>query len=106
MRLRAEQAAEKVEETKVRIKKGQLIVDKGEIISREDFVLLDGFGLSRRQINWRGLGLSVIVVGSVVGVFCFIIWRLHRTDALKRPDFTLLVECQCAAAGSFSDSLY
>ncbi len=83
MRLRAEQAAEQVEDTVVSIKKGELIVDKGEIISREDFVLLDNFGLSRRGINWQGLGLSVIVVGTVVGVFGLIVWRLHLPMRLR-----------------------
>ncbi len=83
MRLRAEQAAEKVEDTVVSIKKGELIVDKGEKISREDFVLLDNFGLSRRGINWQGLGLSVIVVGTVVGVFGLIVWRGHRPMRLR-----------------------
>ena len=78
MKRKAEQAAETVEETIVTAKKGQLIVDQGETISWQDFVLLDGFGLSRRGINWQGLGISIAVVGSAVGIFWLAVWLVHR----------------------------
>lgn len=64
-----EQAAAAVQPVFVLVKKGQVIVKAGERISQTHFVLLDHFGLSRRQINWRILlGLSVIVTGAV-GIF-------------------------------------
>ncbi len=79
MKREAETAAERIEETIVTVKKGQLIVDQGETITWEDFVLLDGFGLSRRGINWQGLGISIAFVGSAVGIFWLAVWLVHRS---------------------------
>lgn len=64
-----EQAAAAVKPVLVEIQKDEVIVAKGEAISQADFVLLDHFSLSQRQINWWGLTwLSAIALGAV-GIF-------------------------------------
>ena len=63
-----EQAAAAVQPVLVSAKKGEVIVKQGERISQTDFILLDYFGLSRRQINWWGLASFGGVVTVAVGV--------------------------------------
>ena len=75
---RAEQAAQAVKPVIVTINQGELIVAAGEIISQENFVVLDGFGLSRRGINWLGLGISALVVTGAVTIFAVVIRFVYR----------------------------
>lgn len=75
---RAAQAAEAVQPEMVAIKQGEIIVQAGEKITQKDFVLLDNFKLSRRGINWEGLGISSILVIGAVGLFCLMENRVHR----------------------------
>ncbi|MBC1192516.1 MAG: HDIG domain-containing protein [Microcystis sp. M_OC_Ca_00000000_S217Cul] len=67
---------------------GQIIVKAGETITQAQFVLIDGFGLSERGINWMGLGSTAILVTSAIGTFCLVSQRLHRP--LRHRDFLLL----------------
>ncbi|HAC65236.1 MAG TPA: hypothetical protein DCF68_17335, partial [Cyanothece sp. UBA12306] len=85
---RAEQAAEAVEPVIVEIKRHDVIVKGGKVITQEEFVLLDSFGLSRRGINWLGLGITVILVGGGVSIFCVINRQIHRP--MRRRDHLLL----------------
>lgn len=85
---RAEEAAKAIEPFYVEIKQGEVIVKEEAKISQEDFVLLDGFGLSRRGIDWQGLGLSAILVSGSVVISCLVVRRLHRP--LRRRDYLLL----------------
>lgn len=85
---RAEQAAQAIKPVIVEIKKGEVIVGEGDVITQEDFVLLDGFGLSRRGINWIGLGLSGILVSSAAGLLCLVGKQVHRP--IRRRDVLLL----------------
>lgn len=85
---RAEQAAQAVQSVIVEIKQGDVIVKQGETITQENFVLLDSFGLSRRGINWLGLGVSGILVATGVTVFCVVTRRVHRP--MRRRDHFLL----------------
>lgn len=84
----AKQASEAVETAFVEIQKHEVIVEAGEKISQETFVLLDGFGLSQRTVNWLGLGKSAILVTSGVLIFCFVSKRVH--SASRRRDHILL----------------
>nr|MBE9186026.1 hypothetical protein [Microcoleus sp. LEGE 07076] len=52
----AELAAQKVKPVTIAVEQGEIIVAEGKEISQQDFVLLDYFGLSRRGVNWLGLG--------------------------------------------------
>ena len=76
-RQQAEQAASAVEPVMVGVRQGEVIVQAGEVINQQDFVLLDYFSLSRREINWLGLiQLGGIVIGAV-GVFGVVERRFH-----------------------------
>lgn len=88
-KLRAEQAAQAVEEVVVEIRRGEVIVQSGERISQADFVLLDYFGLSRRRINWWGiLGFSALIGGAVT-IFLLVEQRFH--SELRRRDYCLVL---------------
>jgi cyclic-di-AMP phosphodiesterase PgpH len=84
----AKRAAEATEPVIVEIEKGATIVDKNEIITQEKFVLLDGFGLSRRSINWLGLSISGILVTGAVGIF----WLVEKATypRMRKRDKVLL----------------
>ncbi len=88
-KLRAEQAAQAVENVVVEIRRGEVIVQEGERITQDDFVLLDHFGLSRRRINWWGLlGFSGLIAGAVVSLL--IVEQRFRLD-LRCRDYVLLL---------------
>jgi putative nucleotidyltransferase with HDIG domain len=85
---RAEQAAQAVEPVMVSVQKDEVIVYAGEKISQTDFVLLDRFDLSRREINWQGLiGFGGVVAGGLI-----IFWLVERQvhPRLRRRDHILL----------------
>ena len=88
-KMMAEKAALAIEPVVVGIKQGEVIVDKGEIITQADFVLLDGFGLSRRSINWGGLKLSAVIATTAVALFWLIQARVY-TSSVRRRDYMLL----------------
>lgn len=68
----AEKAALAVEAVILEVREGDTIVKAGEEITHQDFVLLDNFDLSRREINWQGLLQIGAFVTGVVGIFAFI----------------------------------
>ncbi len=87
-RQRAEKAALAMKPVIVEIRAGDVIVEAGEEITQGAFVLLDGFQLSRRGVNWVGLGFSAgIVVGTVI-IFSMVTHKLHRP--IRRRDHILL----------------
>lgn len=85
---RAEQAAQAIEPVMVEIKRGQVIVQAGQKITQENFVVLDALGLSRRSINWVGLGFCVVAVSGAVGVFCLVAKSVNKR--IRRRDHLLL----------------
>ncbi|OCR00821.1 hypothetical protein BCD67_24145 [Oscillatoriales cyanobacterium USR001] len=80
----AELAAQKVKPVIVTVELGEVIVKEGEEITPEDFVLLDYFGLSRREVNWLGLGGFVCLVSGAIGIVLLVerYYRLRRRDHL------------------------
>jgi hypothetical protein len=85
---RAEQAAQAVEPVMVSVQQDEVIVYAGEQINQADFVLLDHFKLSRREINWHGLiGFGSFVSGGLV-IFWLVERRVH--PRLRRRDHILL----------------
>lgn len=84
-----EQAAAAVQPVLVSAKKGEVIVKQGERISQTDFILLDYFGLSRRQINWWGLASFSGVVSVAVGVFGLVGRRFY--PKLRQRDRILVL---------------
>ena len=84
----AEKAAMAINSVLVEVEEGEVIVKQGERISQSDFVLLDGFKLSRRGINWEGLRLSALVVGATACLFLLIQRRIY--PAIRHRDYLLL----------------
>lgn len=84
----AEKAAEAIEPVTVSIDRGAIIVEEGAVISQADFVLLDGFGLSRRQINWWGLQISVAVIAIAIAIFLYCQRKTYIK--LRHRDYLLL----------------
>lgn len=72
----------------VEIKQGEVIVEKGAKITQTDFVLLDGFNLSQRGVNWQGLEISAIVVGGFVSLFLMVQRKIY--PAIRHRDYLLL----------------
>ncbi len=72
--IRTKEKISQIPPTMVSIQAGETIVAEGEIISREDFLMLDSLQLSRRGINWWGLGGSagLITVGTIS------LWLIRR----------------------------
>jgi cyclic-di-AMP phosphodiesterase PgpH len=88
-KLRAEQAAQAVDNVVVEIRRGEVIVQAGEQITQKDFVLLDYFGLSRRRTNWVGLlGFSSLIAGAVM-IFLAVEQRFN--PGLRRRDYGLVL---------------
>jgi cyclic-di-AMP phosphodiesterase PgpH len=83
----AELAAQKVKPVMIAIEKGETIVAEGEMISQQDFVLLDYFGLSRRGVNWLGLAGFVCLVGGAIAIVLLV----ERHYRLRRRDHLLLL---------------
>ncbi|NET04450.1 MAG: HD family phosphohydrolase [Symploca sp. SIO2B6] len=88
-KLRAEQAAQAVEPLIVPIREGEVIVEAGERITQEDFVLLDHFDLSRRGINWLGLVGFGGIVTSAIGIFWLVERQMHQ--CLRQRDQILML---------------
>ena len=88
-KLQAEQAAQSVKDVVVEIHQGEVIVEAGKPITQDDFVVLDHFGLSRRQVNWIGLLGFASLVGGGMGLFLLIERRFH--PGLRRRDHILLL---------------
>jgi cyclic-di-AMP phosphodiesterase PgpH len=84
----AEKAARAIEPVVVEIEAGEVIVEQGERITQADFVLLDGFKLSRRSINWQGLELSALFVAGMIALFLGIQKRIYTS--MRRRDYLLL----------------
>ena len=84
----AEKAAMAINSVLVEIEQGEVIVEEGERITQADFVLLDGFKLSRRGINWSGLRLSGLVVSAIVTLFLLLQHKIY--PAIRHRDYLLL----------------
>ena len=84
----AEKAAMAINSVVVEIEQGEVIVEEGARITQTDFVLLDGFKLSRRGINWAGLRASAAFVSSIVGLFLLVQRKVYA--AIRHRDYLLL----------------
>jgi len=84
----AEKAAMAINTVVVEVEEGETIVEQGARITQADFVLLDGFKLSRRGINWDGLKWSATFVSFVVGAFLLIQKKVYTS--IRHRDYILL----------------
>ncbi len=87
--LQAEQAAKEVEPEIVLIRGGEVIVHAGEVITQRDFVLLDHFGMSQRQVNVLALiGFAGLVTGAIA---IFLVVERFFHSGLRRRDHALIL---------------
>lgn len=84
----AEKAAMAINSVIVEVEKGEVIVEQGARITQTDFVLLDGFNLSQRGVNWSGLRLSAVFVSAIVGLFLIIQRNIY--SSIRHRDYLLL----------------
>jgi len=84
----AEKAAMAINSVLVEVEQGEVIVEEGARISQADFVLLDGFKLSQRSINWLGLRQSAVFVTVIVGIFLIIQRKIYTS--IRHRDYLLL----------------
>ncbi len=84
----AEKAAMAINTVIVEIEQGEVIVEQGARITQSDFVLLDGFRLSQRGINWNGLQLCAAFVSLMVGIFLVVQRRVYTS--IRHRDYFLL----------------
>jgi cyclic-di-AMP phosphodiesterase PgpH len=84
----AEKAASAINSVVVEIEQGETIIEEGARITQANFVLLDGFKLSRRSINWHGLELAAIFVTAIVGLFLLIQRKIYTS--VRSRDYLLL----------------
>ncbi|WP_199320329.1 HD family phosphohydrolase [Leptolyngbya sp. FACHB-261] len=89
--VQAEQAASKVEPIYVEVSKGELIVRAAEPISDQDFLILDHFSLTQRQINWAGLAGLSMLVGGAVALFWTLQIRIRPAMRLRDNLLVLLL---------------
>lgn len=74
----ASKAAERVEKTVV-FQEGQLIVGAGKQITKEEFVILDRLGLTKRHTNWQGVAAVIAILA--LGILIFV--QVHQSRWLK-----------------------
>ncbi len=84
----AEKAAMAINSVLVEVQQGEVIVEEGARITQADFVLLDGFKLSRRGVNWSGLRLSAVFVGAIVSLFLIVQRKIY--SSIRHRDYLLL----------------
>ncbi|MGL5083540.1 MAG: HD family phosphohydrolase [Microcoleaceae cyanobacterium] len=88
-RKRAELAAQEVQPVFVGIVQGEVIVQEGEKITQQEFVLLDYFNMSERGVNWRGLQNFVGLMSGAT-VIVLLVGKQVR-PGLRRRDYFLLL---------------
>lgn len=87
--LQAQQAARRVQPVTVEIRRGETIVTAGGHITQSDFVLLDHFGMSQRQIRWLELSAFAALMVTAVVLFLQVQQRFHPD--FRRRDYLLVL---------------
>lgn len=85
----AEKAAEAFPDIEYQVHEGEIIVHKGETISEKQFVLIDHFELSQRQINWEGLTAYALLISGSVTLFWWVERRVH--SGIRQRDRILIL---------------
>lgn len=88
-KLQAEQAVQQVKREIVEIRKGEVIITANQEITQREFVLLDYFELSRREVNWWGLVGCGLLVSGGVAFFWWVEKRFH--PGLRQRDHILIL---------------
>lgn len=86
---KAELVAKTIPSVIVPMKKGEVIVKKGEKITNRKFQILEHYRLIVRQINWMGLTIVAVVVTLGVWVFAWLERKSH--NYLRQRDRLLVL---------------
>ncbi len=84
------QAAASVKPVMVSMRRGEVIVKKGETITAWDFEVLDHYHLVRREINWLGLTKLAGFVSASIGIFGLVERRI-KTKTRQRDRLLILL---------------
>lgn len=84
----AKLAAEQVPSVIKKVRRGEVIVKKGEKITQWTFDVLDYYHLNRREVNWLGLMGLAGLVSAAIGVFA---WVERRVGSHLRASDRLLI---------------
>ncbi|BAC91634.1 HD family phosphohydrolase [Gloeobacter violaceus] len=87
----AEQSVQNVEDIRIKIQKGQVLLDKGDTVTPRWFAILDQLDLTQRGINWPELGLLAVIQIVAFSTFLGIDKRLGRACLCKRDYLLTLV---------------
>lgn len=71
----AEQTAMEIQPIRIKIKRGQVLLQQGELVTARWFGILDQLELTRRGVNWPELGLLGLIEAAALGLFIW--WRLR-----------------------------
>ncbi|WP_226582235.1 HD family phosphohydrolase [Microseira wollei] len=88
-KLLAEQAVQAVPPEIIQVRRGEIVVRAGEVITQPDFLLLDYFNLSRRGLNWLGLIGFAGVTCLGVSAFWLVQRRFH--PGMRRRDYIMVL---------------
>jgi cyclic-di-AMP phosphodiesterase PgpH len=96
-RARAEQVVNEVKPATVSINQGEVIVERGQKITQEDFVLLDYFKLTRRRVNWLGFaGFGAFIT---LGCTAFLWFDHQQMHSLRQRDYVMILLLLLSVAG-------
>ncbi|GAP99265.1 HD family phosphohydrolase [Leptolyngbya sp. NIES-2104] len=88
-RLQAEKAAQEVQPVIIQVRRGEVIVKEGQEISASNFMVLDYFGLSRRETSWFSLiGFGGLISGAVTLFWLF--EQRYHPKGLRNRDYWLI----------------
>ncbi len=90
-----EQAAAGVDPVMVDVRRGQVIVRAGEVVTPVQYELIDSLGLTAGEADYARLGGWVVLSGLLVGLLLGWVWRFrpnmwHRNNVLLLIGFLLL----------------
>ncbi|MEM6398922.1 MAG: HDIG domain-containing metalloprotein [Cyanobacteria bacterium P01_D01_bin.116] len=93
--LQASEEAAKIQPVMVPVKKGQVIVRKGQVIKSWDLAVLENYRLIRREVNWLGLSYLGSAVAAAIGIYALVEKRLKIR--LRQSDrlLVLLLTLSC-----------
>lgn len=77
-RKRQQEAMERVEPIKRTIRKGEIIIREGKVVTEEDIQLLEALGLRRPQVNIAILSGLVLIVAIIMSVYGLYFHYYHR----------------------------
>lgn len=89
-KLQAKIAADQVQSVMRKVRQGEVIVKKGELITQWTFDVLDYYHLIRREVNWLGLTGVAALVMAAISIFVWVQRRLG-THLRKRDHLLILL---------------